>query len=400
MGTAEKTAALRRQMTHTQSSGQMDPGWERYMAGKESAARGVPLEAPPISPDDLLGTGLLAKAGLLIGALKSAGKKAVSSVAPRAEAMRLAQQRAALPVEQHGLGLPPDNTPQMRADAMFPDDVYHGSLHDIKSVNIGRSNPQGYAGSGFYTTPSPKDASINYASVNGPDIAARISNAIEEASDYGGKDYRRIWDRMSEGTLSPGRAEAVVKATGTGDNLGVVYPLRINKGKQANAVNSDLSHEVGPAEVYDDALDEYTLAPDFAKWQNARSTLEDMNVDPSPYLDEAALEGATLGGLWQNLRIRGPEAYDDMTGEMLSPGGVASAVVKALGADSVTHPTMWPNQQLNIGRQHTIMLNPDNVRSRFAAFDPWRRNAAVAASMGVAAPDLLAEELRKNQNGR
>jgi hypothetical protein len=40
-----------------------------------------------------------------------------------------------------------------------------------------------------------------------------------------------------------------------------------------------------------------------------------------------------------------------------------------------------------------MVLNPnENVRSRFAAFDPFRRSAAVATAMGVAAPDLMAEE--------
>lgn len=40
------------------------------------------------------------------------------------------------------------------------------------------------------------------------------------------------------------------------------------------------------------------------------------------------------------------------------------------------------------------ILNQDNIRSAFAAFDPWRRTAATAATFGVAAPDLLAQELR------
>jgi hypothetical protein len=39
-----------------------------------------------------------------------------------------------------------------------------------------------------------------------------------------------------------------------------------------------------------------------------------------------------------------------------------------------------------------VTNNPDNVRSRFAAFDPFRKTAATAATMGVAAPDLLAQE--------
>lgn len=42
-----------------------------------------------------------------------------------------------------------------------------------------------------------------------------------------------------------------------------------------------------------------------------------------------------------------------------------------------------------------IFTSPDQLRSRFAAFDPFRKTAATAAAMGVAAPDLLAEELRK-----
>lgn len=42
-----------------------------------------------------------------------------------------------------------------------------------------------------------------------------------------------------------------------------------------------------------------------------------------------------------------------------------------------------------------VTNNPDNLRSRFAAFDPFRKTAATATAMGVAAPDLLAEELRK-----
>ena len=40
----------------------------------------------------------------------------------------------------------------------------------------------------------------------------------------------------------------------------------------------------------------------------------------------------------------------------------------------------------------SYIVPPDNIRSRFAAFDPWRRDAATAIAFGVAAPDLLAKE--------
>ena len=46
-----------------------------------------------------------------------------------------------------------------------------------------------------------------------------------------------------------------------------------------------------------------------------------------------------------------------------------------------------------------IPFDPEQLRSRFAAFDPWRRDAATAAAFGVAAPDLLAKEQEKAQGG-
>lgn len=39
-----------------------------------------------------------------------------------------------------------------------------------------------------------------------------------------------------------------------------------------------------------------------------------------------------------------------------------------------------------------VTFDPDQIRSRFAAFDPFRKDVATAAAMGVLAPDLLAEE--------
>jgi hypothetical protein len=44
-----------------------------------------------------------------------------------------------------------------------------------------------------------------------------------------------------------------------------------------------------------------------------------------------------------------------------------------------------------------MVLNPaENVRSRFAAFDPFRRNAAIAAATGALAPDLLAAQAEQD----
>lgn len=66
---------------------------------------------------------------------------------------------------------------------------------------------------------------------------------------------------------------------------------------------------------------------------------------------------------------------------------------------NVSYPVKLANPKIiNDKEFHSksfIVKDPDNIRSRFAAFDPFRRNAAIAAAMGVAAPDLLAQERTK-----
>lgn len=78
-------------------------------------------------------------------------------------AHKLAQERAALPVDQGGLGLPPDNTAMDRAKALgFDIDLYHGTDKDI--TQFLRDKPvekdQGWYGNrGVYLTPDPDTAS-------------------------------------------------------------------------------------------------------------------------------------------------------------------------------------------------------------------------------------------------
>ncbi len=72
------------------------------------------------------------------------------------QAHLLAQQRAALPVNQRGLDLPADNTAMDRARAMGWDtDVYHGSAFDIENIDTSRSP--------FYTTEGGAPHEIEFA---------------------------------------------------------------------------------------------------------------------------------------------------------------------------------------------------------------------------------------------
>jgi hypothetical protein len=231
----------------------------------------------------------------LVDALR-AGKKA----APQDEALALAQQRAALPVSQGGLGLPANNTAMDRARAMgFTDDVYHGTNADIVAFD-------------------PKMADIRRKT--GTPFGTVVSSNPATASTYAGQT-----------TNNWGDVAAYADA-------GNVMPLLMNKGKN--------------------------------------------------------LSVSAKGDNWNNLllsKFPDAETTNDVARIALEKGKDSATIKKVL--DNAT----WSKQNgvdARVG-DTTFVFNPDLMRSRFAAFDPWRKTAAVAATMGVAAPNLLAEELRK-----
>lgn len=200
---------------------------------------------------------------------------------PQAEAIKLAQQRAALPISKGGLGLPANNSAAQRAEAMGFDiemPLYHGTGDDFKAFDplMAGKNDKGLWGKGQYLTTSPVSAS-SYA-------------------------------------LRKGDGANIIPAYAAVKN-----PMRVTTG-------SDL----------------ITRMPDGT---NTR-TLIGNNLDGSKIKEIA--EAAGHDGVFQ-----------------VKPDG-------------------------NIG--DIVTFNPDNIRSRFAAFDPFRKTAAIAAAMGVAAPDLLAKE--------
>jgi hypothetical protein len=83
------------------------------------------------------------------------------------QAHLLAQQRAALPVNQRGLGLAPDNTAMDRARAMgFDVDVYHGTDADISAFDMSK------VGSNIVL---PLNAPRGIYTAKGADIASRYS---------------------------------------------------------------------------------------------------------------------------------------------------------------------------------------------------------------------------------
>ena len=238
------------------------------------------------------------------------GAGVMKVIGPQSAALRLAQQRAALPVDQNGLGLAADNTPQMRADAMGAIDSYHGTNHDISSIDLGASglktgNPN--AALGFFSTPN-----------------------TQEASRY---------------------------ATGWGINGANVMPLKLL-----------------PEQTYQmpfKELDDMAMLP-------YRNMMADPAYNPKSVVKFGDMEG-------QRAAAARVKVYEDEARKQVEQ---RRAALVSQGYDSAIVNRGNPMEEF-------ISMNPDNIRSRFAAFDPWRRNAAIAAAMGVAAPDLLAAEYQR-----
>jgi hypothetical protein len=245
--------------------------------------------------------------------LVKAGSKGVDAIVdalrtfkfPQDEAMALAQQRAALPRSQGGLGLPADNTAMQRAREM-----------------------------GFETAPSK--TTYHASRVNVP---AQIDPAM---SDFG----------FHTGTLeqAQNRIKAFAPQNMTYPEGANVMPLM--KHKYTNALK---------------VADEGTFHADALAPQFAKKKLIDKD-----YAKRAVSE---IEGDYSKRAF-----YDQK--------------MRDVAMQNEIDALKYSNAQEGSGLSYAFN-NPEVLRSPFAAFDPFRKTAATAAAMGVAAPDLLAEELRK-----
>lgn len=194
--------------------------------------------------------------------------KPIQAVAPQQEALDTAQRNAALPIEEGGLGLPKDNTPEMRAQAMgfdLSNPQYHATNvpEDFTSI---RPSSRGKMGAGIYTSPE-----------------------AQYAEKYGGRQDVRILPIVSRG----------------------------------NYADSDTREN-----IFDMAREELYL-------KNPNFTSQELHNAASKEMQKSGYSGFDVD-------------------------------------------------------KERVTFRPDEMRSRFAAFDPFRMNTETASARGVAPPDLLA----------
>jgi len=280
---------------------------EKLMLGLDIVGSAIPLAGPAMKGAKILGQAAAPqiaqalenytfKTGMALPMVeRQAGR---TFTAPQDEALRLAQERAALPVERGGLGLPKNNTAMDRAKEMGGKDMVHFSRTGGDYATLD---------SGQYAT-APFDAVGTH--VGTPQAAM---------------------DRFRN-------------TTATTDQIkGTTYPVTILGNKPLLNQNAMAWGE--------DDLSAFLRQQGGHNWSDihgGKMTYQDMNADLRKKLFEK--QGYTSIPYYNEVEGKGSISY---------------------------------------------IVPPENIRSRFAAFDPFRRNAAIAAAMGVAAPDLLAKEKKK-----
>jgi hypothetical protein len=268
----------------------------------------------------------------------------VKSSYPQQEALDTAQRNAALPVEEGGLGLPKNNTPEMRADASGLSDAYHGSKQDI--TGLFRA---GYDDNLAFATKDPEFASkwIGKGKLNQRIGAEDEIKAAEDLyrqikyrntdqdllSRLEGEEFNTAYDKMSAAARAEQEKEFGLRGNATG-LFDTVYPLKIQANKTFNP-ETDM-----------DVMKDFFVANDIPpKLQDLYAGGNYMMYETKPVVNYLKGKG------YDSMRLR------ESTGD--------------------NYPTI-------------AVFNPETVRSRNAAFDPFRRDTETALARGVAPPDLLA----------
>ena len=253
------------------------------------------------------------------------------------QAHLLAQQRAALPVNQGGLGLAPDNTAMDRARAMGFDvdnPVYHGTNWDVREFDLSRSGSSSGAeqyGTGVYTATNPTLAS-GYANprMEGANVLPLVTRMANPISDQTVKK------------LTKAQIKKII--------------------------------EQSPD------LDEHLWNYGDVGYEGKNSVLNKAVNQTYDYQRETMLESLH------------PIANDFFSGD---PIAFNNAAAKVLKKDGVIVDFPKTNEKFN------IPWNSNQVRSRFAAFDPFNRESSnLLAQYGAIAPTATLGAMMYNEQQR
>lgn len=273
-------------------------------------------------------------AGLLAEAYSPVGM-----VAPRSEALKIAQKNAAKPISEGGLGLPPDNTPMDRARAMgFDTPIYHAT-----SADFGEFVPSSLRGASYFAS--------------SPERAMRGAKAGAA-------------DRLGAG--QPDRVMPLMTRSQEVEGLTISKPQREwfnSLPEEATESQVESLMNKAPKDGYWFMwYDEIQLPSGEFKYIKKQ--------EPFVSYEQAVKTNKDIYG-------RGFSDYSDSSSERF-----ASEMAKNQGRGAYLQ-----NDESGLAM---AVVDPSIVRSRFAAFDPARRNEADILA-GVLPLSLLADEEQRKK---
>ena len=260
------------------------------------------------------------------------------------QAHLIAQRNAALPVSQGGLGLAPDNTAMDRARAMGFDvdnPVYHGTNWDFLEFNrVGeKANSLGL---GHYTTPNPKKAEM-----------------------YGDRIMPLL--TKDEGVLDWG-------------NLTNEQRKEISINLKDRVPNEDMAGYAPLSKKQFPKTKEGT--------SEAKTFFREKQKETSNYFHDRAKPKIIDDGEHWAIEWRDPTNIDEANNQELLnlSQRFDPDIANALGYKGAKFG------------DETAIFNPKNIRSRFAAFDPMKKESSnLLAQFGALAPTATMAAYLYNQ---
>lgn len=262
---------------------------------------------------------------------------------PRQEALDTAQRNAALPIKEGGLGLPKDNTPMDRAKAMgFDTDTLHGSpspnIESFDPMMAGRNTGNAFDNN-IFATSSPESAggyALNWK---------HYRNTVKTSPEF------RAISREENALLSQ-----IGDLREAGDTKGIA---------DVRARLDELTQQ--KTNIYNDFMS--------GKLGSEGSTIYPLMARSEDFLPYEA-EGAN----WMRANRPAIDAAEQ--------AGYSGALIK----------NVKDNAGANLGTIADVLAtsDPSKFRSRFAAFDPKRRNEADILA-GVLPLGLLADEEQRKK---
>jgi hypothetical protein len=335
-----------------------------------------------------------------------------------------------------------DEASRMQRASMYDTDVYHGSTHDVPEFDGLLGNPESDWGRGTYKSTSVDDVNPNYAG-EGPDLTGRIQQEAEQYAD-GIEDYdvADYFDELSDAddnfdpNFDPSNITedqrqlaiyGLARNSLVGGNSGVVYPLKVNTSKYAR-VGGDNPTQIEMPDYrqqaideidmgdypdgmdYDEAVDEFAYDIENSDYDSPLISIRDALQDSSEYGGDPDAVDSVMNALYEYGGDFSATDLDsaireymiggiDEAGDTIPAGAISAQVLERLGyegvIDSGVSGKFGEGRQFGVGMEgvysdtdHVVTFPgfEKNIRSKFAKFDPSKKDSAnILAGTGGAA---------------